>query len=83
MKIEQPKTYEKRQEVATSCSAALKLDIPILVDDMEDTVSVAYAAWPDRLFIVTADGKVAYAGGPGPWGFKVDEMTAALENILK
>ena len=83
MEIEQPKTYEQRQEVAQGCSAALELKIPILVDDMEDSVSTAYSGWPDRLFIIDAGGKIAYAGGPGPWGFKVPEMVEALEKLLK
>ena len=83
MEIAQPKTFEKRQEVAQGCSAALDLKIPILVDDMEDSVSKAYSGFPDRLFILEPGGKIAYSGGRGPWGFKVPEMTEALEELLK
>jgi len=49
---------------------------------MEDSVAEAYAAWPDRLFIIGADAKIAYSGARGPRGFDVAEMAAALEQIL-
>ena len=82
MKIAQPRTAEARRKIAEGCAKELKLDLPVLVDDMQDTVAKAYAAWPDRLYVLAADGTVAYAGGRGPWGFKVDEMVAALEKTL-
>lgn len=49
---------------------------------MQDSVAKAYAAWPDRLYVLSADGTVAYGSAPGPRGFKVDEMVAALEKTL-
>ena len=63
--------------------ADLKLSLPVLVDDMENTVAAAYHAMPDRLFIVGADGKIAYRGARGPRGFDVEEMEAALKTILQ
>ena len=57
--------------------------MPVLVDDMRDTVSKAYAADPDRLFIVGADAKIAFSGDRGPRGFDVDAMEKALKAILK
>jgi hypothetical protein len=68
--------------VAKGCGEALDLGMPILVDDMQDSVSKAYHAHPDRLFIVGADNKVKYRGDRGPRGFKVDEMEAALKKLL-
>ena len=65
----QPTTLGIRQDVAQSCSMALKLTMPCLADDMDNRVDDAYAAWPERLFVVDADGRIAYAGGQGPWGF--------------
>jgi hypothetical protein len=36
------------------------------------------------MYVITADGKIAYKGGIGPWGFKTAEtrkaLAAALEN---
>lgn len=56
--------------------------MPILVDDMQDTVAKAYNARPDRLFILGADGRIAYRGARGPRGFDVDEMAAALATLV-
>ena len=49
---------------------------------MQDSVAKAYAAWPDRLYVLAADGKIAYGSAQGPRGFKVDEMVEALEKTL-
>lgn len=80
--IAQPKTFAKRQQVAGACAAKVKLSVPVLVDDMEDTLARAYNALPDRLFILGADGKVAYRGARGPRGFDVDEMEKSLRALV-
>ena len=64
------------------CTAAIKLTIPMVIDDMENSVSKAYNAMPDRLFILGGDGNVAYRGNRGPRGLDVDEMERELRRIL-
>ena len=81
-KVNDPTTLEERVGVAKECAKELKLGIPFAIDDMEDSVAIAYDAYPDRLYVVGADGKVAYQGGRGPKGFKVNELTAKLEAVL-
>lgn len=81
VEIEQPKTYLRRQEVAITCSVNLNLTIPMLVDDLNDTVSRTFDAMPDRLYIIR-DGKIAYKGGHGPRGFDVAELESALLKLL-
>lgn len=80
--IAQPVTYFERQEVASACSSALNVHIPILVDDMDNSVAQAYNAFPDRLFILNANATIAYRGDRGPRGFDVSEMEAALSKLL-
>lgn len=80
--IEDPKTLGERDRVAGGCAEALKLKMPCVVDDMQDTFAKAYNAKPDRLFILGADAKIAYRGERGPRGFDVDGMEAALKKIL-
>ena len=82
VQIEQPKTFLHRKEVASQCSSGLKLSIPCVVDDMKDTVSRAYDAMPDRLYILDAKAHVAFKGGRGPRSFSVDEMENALKGLL-
>ena len=76
-------TLEEREDVAGRCVAALELTIPPLVDDMSDSVNRAYEAWPDRLYVLKADGTIGYASARGPRGFDVAAMTRMLEEIMK
>lgn len=80
--IYNPKTIEERRAVAKRCEVALQYEIPTLVDEMDDGVNQAYAAWPTRLYLIGLDGRVVYAGGLGPFGFKPAELTAAIEGYL-
>lgn len=80
--LDQPTSLGERKQVAEQCSLALKLTIPRVIDDMENTVDEAYAAWPERLFVVDAEGKIAYAGAQGPFGFEPDEVRRWLEKNL-
>jgi hypothetical protein len=52
------------------------------VDEMDDAVMTAYAAWPERLHLVGCNGRVLYVGGLGPWGFKPEELQAAIDKAL-
>jgi len=64
-----PKSHEERTSVATKCCTKLDLKLPCLIDDMEDSTEKAYAAWPDRIFVVDEAGRIAVRAEPGPWGF--------------
>ncbi len=75
------KTMAERESAAMHCAQDLDLKIPILMDDMKDSTERAYSGWPDRLYVVDKDGAVAYAGGPGPSGFKPSEAQAALKRL--
>jgi type I thyroxine 5'-deiodinase len=79
--VEQPKTAEERREVAGSCVKDLKLSIPTLIDTMENRTDKAYSAWPDRLYLIDQEGKISFKGGPGPFGFKPDDLEAALKKL--
>ncbi len=80
--VNDPKTIEERQSLAGRCQAELKYEIPTYVDEMDDTVSKAYAAKPTRLYLIGLDGRVAYAGGLGPFGFKPPELEEAIVEYL-
>lgn len=80
--VAQPKTFQERSAVAEQCAAKLKPSIPLLVDDINDTVGNAYSGMPARLYVIDTHGKVAYKGGRGPFGFKPEEMEQALLMLL-
>ena len=54
-------------------------DIRTYVDDIDDAVMTAYAAWPERLYLVDVTGHIAYASGLGPWGFIPAELKEAID----
>ncbi len=83
IKVNQPKTYEERVKVAGDCIKDLKLSIPCLVDDLQNTAQKAYAGWPDRCYVIDKEGKVAYKGNPGPAGFKPADAEDALKKLLE
>ena len=81
--VEEPITLEERFGIAETCVAKMALeDLPTLIDDMSDGTCAAYDAAPDRLYLVGTDGRVAYRGGPGPFGFSPDELEAAIREEL-
>jgi len=49
----------------------------ILVDPMDDRANIAYAALPERLYVVR-DGQIVYQGGLGPFDYKISEVEAFL-----
>ena len=80
--IPDPKTVEERHKVAREFAKQFKVSLPILVDTIDDAVDKAYAGWPDRLYVFDAAGKIAYKGGPGPRGFKVEDVPPVLDKLL-
>ena len=77
-----PRTIGERRELAETCEIRLRYGIPTIVDEMDDRVMKAYAAWPDRLYLVDFDGTVTYAGGIGPWGFNPSELKRAIDRLM-
>ncbi len=81
--IEDPTTFEERKDVAQVCMTKLALEpIPALVDDMDDSANHAFAAWPERLYLIGRDGRIAYRGDPGPGGFDPDGFAVAIAKEL-
>lgn len=80
--IYDPTTLEERRKVASACEVALRYGIRTYVDEMDDAVMTAYAAWPERLYLVGLDGCVVYAGGRGPFGFKPGQLKRAIDALL-
>ncbi len=82
VEIRDPQSLGERRSVAAECADVLKYGIRTYVDDMSDSVSRSYAARPTRLYLIDRQGLVAYAGGPGPFGFRPAELKRAIECIL-
>ncbi len=77
-----PVTMDERRAVAGRCEMSLQYGIRTYVDEMDDPVNKAYAAMPTRLYLVGLDGRVEYAGGLGPYGFRPSELKKAIDGYL-
>jgi hypothetical protein len=74
-----PTSLEERAAAAVACVLRLRTRIPVLLDDVDDEVALAYGGWPDRLYLIDRDGRVAFQGGRGPGGFKPERLAHAIE----
>jgi hypothetical protein len=77
--VNEPRTDEERRTVASTCAVDLRMRMPMVVDGVDNAVASAYGGWPDRLYLVGRDGRIAFQGGEGPFGFKPDELERAIE----
>ena len=73
----------ERVQVAGVCMTKLGIELPAIVDEADDRVEQAYTGWPDRLYVIDSDGKIAYKSAAGPFGFKPSEVEAALKRLLE
>ena len=80
--FEQPETADERAAIAATCMLRYNFSFPMLLDGMDNGAEHKYQSWPDRLYAIAPDGKIAYQGGMGPLYFDVDEFELELKNLL-
>ncbi len=67
--IKEHKNYQERCTTAEMLINDKELTMPMLIDGMDNKVNTAYSAFPDRVFLVRTDGRLAVAAQRGPFGF--------------
>lgn len=77
VEIAQHKSLKDRCQAAEILKSS-QCPAPVMVDTMENEATKAYAAFPERLFIVQ-QGKVVYEGGTGPYNYDLTEVRRWLE----
>jgi hypothetical protein len=82
VEIASPTSDAERFAVASSCALHLQIDLPVVIDPIDDRTANAYGAMPDRLYLIDTDGRVAYQGNEGPEGFKPDDLDEAISGLL-
>ncbi len=82
IKFPQPQSTKARRDVAQTCQKHLSLQIPFLVDTIEDSVGSVYSGMPNRLYLIDQNGKIAFKNGRGPFGFHPRELEQALVLLL-
>ena len=76
-----PVDVNERANLASVCVRKLGIELPALVDNFDDSTDIAYSGWPDRLYVIDRDGRIAYKSAPGPFGFKPSEMERVVRDV--
>lgn len=79
---DEPTTDEERTEVASACRIDLDLHMPMLIDSIDNDIDKKYVGLPMRLFLVDADGKIAFAGDKGPFGWDDEAFEETLKEVI-
>ena len=79
---DEPVSDAERSEIASACQVALDIEMPMLVDRIDNDVEEKYVGLPMRQFLIDAGGRIAYAGAKGPFGWDDEAFEAALKAIL-
>jgi Iodothyronine deiodinase len=60
--------------IAKDFTARFKFPLPFGIDEMSNAADNAYAAWPERLYVIDETGHVVYRGGMGPFNYNPAEI---------
>jgi hypothetical protein len=76
--FDQPKTFDERKALAKVLVERLKYRLPLAVDTIDNQADTLFAAWPERIYILGAGGRVVYKGDMGPFGYHPEDAEKAL-----
>ena len=77
-----PKNIEEKSEIGQLCVVKLGIEFPALLDTFDNATEVAYTGWPDRLYVIDREGRIAHKSSPGPFGFKPEGVAEALRKLV-
>ncbi len=77
-----PKDEDQRALLAGACVRKLGIKFPAVLDEFGNATEQAYTAWPDRMYLIDSNDRVVYKSRPGPFGFKPDELRAAISDLV-
>jgi len=80
--FKQPRHFAERQDAARILVDRLKYRMPVAIDAMDNRADQAFAAWPERIYIVGPGGRILYKGGMGPFGFLPEEAGKKLSEAV-
>ena len=77
-----PASEKERTALAGTCAVQLEIRMPVLIDGIDNETARKYGGWPDRLYLIGQDGRIAFQGEEGPSGFKPQELEHAIKSAL-
>ncbi len=79
VELAMPSSMNEKHDYAVMCQRKLHLRFPAVVDGLDDAAEKAYAAWPSRVYVIGADGRVRYSSAL----IEEDFDAAALETAIR
>jgi len=79
---DEPATLAERAALAQRLVDEYALSMPVLVDGLEHEVTRTFGAFPMRLYLIGASGRIVYEGALGPYAFQPSELEAAIQGEL-
>ena len=77
------KDIAEKKAHADTCARKLHLKFASTVDGMDGKIEAAYDAWPSRVYVVGADGRVTFNSRLGELNFHPDQLEEAIRKSLK
>lgn len=78
-----PRSDDERTATAESCVRKLGIQIPAVLDRIENATERAYTGWPDRMYVIDTKGRIAFKSPPGPFGFSTRNLARSLRELTK
>lgn len=75
------RSLDERIAAANDWMASLQPKTAYYADSTKDETRLAFAAYPERLYVLAGDGTVVYQGGPGPFNYNMDELATWLKHF--
>lgn len=69
--------------MAQVCALKLNMDMPMLLDDIDNHIDTLYAALPERLYLLDAEGMVRFRTVVGLPGFDVPAWEDAIARLVE
>ena len=77
----QPVNLAGRLAIARDFVERFDYQLPLVVDRMDNAALTSYSAWPERLYVIGVDRRIAYKGGLGPFQFNPDQLADWLLSL--
>jgi hypothetical protein len=77
----QPRSMEERKKLAAILVDRLGYRMPLAIDGIDNAADKAYAAWPERLYVIAQGGTILYKGLVGPFGFHPEQAEKELARL--
>jgi hypothetical protein len=83
VQVQQTENYQQREAVAELCTTSLNLSMATVLDKLDNAVEIAYAAFPDRIYVLDSEGVVRHKTLPGPQGWDAAGPRVTLDRLLE